>query len=328
MINKRRAIRAGAVLLAALATGHFMQSDAVAAKLTGTVDVVEKAVTNVLPEISKPVLANALPTPPREMILPTGFPDADLSSGVRVAATSTGINSNIQSDAPTPSLYEFTCNVALTATPFMDGLVQLSLDAPCYRNQRMLISHAGLEFADITDSEGSFSSVVPVFSEFSSFDVVFADGNEAKANTLGMRVHEFNRVAVSWSGGPAIHIHALEFGAEFGEAGHVWAESSEVSADGGILLQLGNPNIANPVLAEVYSFPNASAMHEGAVRVIIEAEVTPQTCETNITGKTVTVTPNEPALATAVSVTMPDCNGIDGFLVLKNLLQDMKIARN
>lgn len=323
MIEKRRLIRAGAVLLAALAVGHFMQSGAAAAKFAAP-DQIEKATPNPEPE----ELSNALPTPPVEMILPEGLAQPKLSNGVRVAAVSFDIGDKVQNDAPTPSFYQVSCDIAVTVLPKADAMVLLQVDAPCYRNQRIEIGHVGLEFADTTSGAGTYEVLIPVFDDTASFDVAFADGNSAKAKTLGMVAEDFNRVAVNWQGGPGIHIHALEYGAQYGDPGHIWAESAGEAAEGGFLVQLGNPNQTNPILAEVYSFPGDNIQKNGAVRVIIEAEVTAQTCGSVITGNTVEIAPGQPVLATAVSVTMPECNDVGGFLVLKNLLQDMKIAQN
>ena len=50
------------------------------------------------------------------------------------------------------------------------------------------------------------------------------------------------------------------------------ADGSASSAQSGFLVQLGNPDVLNPMLAEIYSLPSESVNQDGAVRLIVEAE--------------------------------------------------------
>lgn len=333
MIDKRRALTAGAVLLMAMATGHLMQNGgAFASKFAGT-DTPADAAQVVQPDPGRSVLATALPVPPKEMILPPGLKPSQVGQGRRVASIGFFIDSDERHDAPTPSFFQSSCVIGLTVLPEPGAMVRLQLDAPCYRNQRINIAHVGLEFADATGPDGSYGVSIPVFDKHAAFSVTFADGNSADAKTLGLSVDGLNRVAVSWQGGPGIHIHALELGADFDGPGHIWAGSAGKNDPtranaGGFLTVLGSPDVLNPRLAEVYTFSGDAATTDGAVRLIVEAEVSPQICGTSILGNTLQLSPVGALSSTGISLSMPECTDAGGFLVLKNLLQDMKIARN
>ncbi len=153
------------------------------------------------------------------------------------------------------------------------------------------------------------------------------------AKTLSLMIDGYDRVAISWQGGPGMHIHALEYDAEYGDAGHVWADAARdidagVRAEGGFLIQLGNPDVYNPRLAEVYSFPFDRVPEDGTVRLIVEAEITPANCGKEIVGRTIQLSGQGGLSTMNIALVMPDCGEGGGYLVLKNLLQDLKIARN
>jgi hypothetical protein len=66
----------------------------------------------------------------------------------------------------------------------------------------------------------------------------------------------------------------------------------------------------------------------GTVRIYLEAAVTPDTCGRVITGKTLDLRQGSRLRMMDLSLPMPDCDALGQLLVLKNLLPDMKIARN
>ncbi|MGR3343609.1 MAG: hypothetical protein ACU0DI_10370 [Paracoccaceae bacterium] len=330
MIDKRRAMTASATLLIAAAAGHFMQfGDAIAERVSSARSQKEMASAASVPVRQ---LA-ALPTPPIEMIMPGDLSQQSTAPVSRVAAVNFTIDTVYQSDASVPPMFQTSCNVKLTALPEPGAMVRLQLDAPCYRNQRIMVEHLGLEFADVVGEDGTYTIDVPAFHEYRKFSVTFADGTTVDAKTLALMIDGYDRVAISWQGGPGIHIHALEYDAGYGDAGHVWANAARdvgagVRAEGGFLIQLGNPDVLNPRLAEVYSFPYDRVPEDGTVRLIVEAEVTPATCGKEIKGRMIQLSAEGDMSTMNISLAMPDCGGDEGFLMLKNLLQDLKIVRN
>lgn len=328
MVNKRKAFIAGSSILAALTAGLFMQfGDAIASRFTKATP----AITALDARGDVPALA-ALPTPPPELVLPGDFLRAEVQPTSRVAAVTLSLNDAQLSELPAPSLFQSSCEPSLSALPAPGAVVQLRLDAPCYKNQRILIEHAGLEFADATGADGSFQVDIPALSEFQQYSITFADGNSVVAKTLSLSLTGYDRVAISWQGAPGLHINALEFGAGFGEQGHVWenaaGEAGAENGRGGYLLQLGNPGVENPRLAEIYTFPPERASAGGTVRLIVEAEVTGDSCGQYISGRSVQMSAESGLSGTNIALTMPDCEAGGGFLVLNNLFLDMNIAAN
>ena len=208
-------------------------------------------------------------------------------------------------------------------------MVRLQLDAPCYQNQRITVSHAGLEFADTTAGDGTFSVQMPAMNAFAPFAVTFADCRSIEAKTLKLSLDGYERVAISWSGAPALHVHAIEFGANFGETGHIWADAATMPQNGGgHIVQLGNPLAVLPQLAEVYSVRSDLATQMGTIDLLVEAEVNAKTCGRDVQGRALQLTGDGSLTSTGIAFSMPRCDGEDCYLQLNNLFQDLVIARN
>ena len=62
------------------------------------------------------------------------------------------------------------------------------------------------------------------------------------------------------------------------------------------------------------------------MRIELEAEVTDATCGRDIRARTLQVGADLPGAPVDLSLAMPPCDQTGGFLVLKNLAQDLMIA--
>ena len=64
------------------------------------------------------------------------------------------------------------------------------------------------------------------------------------------------------------------------------------------------------------------------VRLTIEAEVTPATCGHDMLGETLEAHAGTPVKIVALTLAMPGCDAAGDYVILNNLLPDVKIARN
>jgi hypothetical protein len=64
----------------------------------------------------------------------------------------------------------------------------------------------------------------------------------------------------------------------------------------------------------------------GDIQLEIEAEVTDATCGREISAQSLQVTEAGAPRVQELQLTMPDCDAIGDFLVLKNVLEDLKVA--
>ncbi|WP_171097498.1 hypothetical protein [Ruegeria sp. HKCCD7255] len=214
------------------------------------------------------------------------------------------------------------CALSARAKPAPDATATLSIKAPCHENATLEIHHNGLIFNTVTNEEGAARLTVPVMAEYAIFLISMGEDGGTVATTHVPEVRNFDRVALQWTGDTALQLHALEFGASYGQPGHVWANPEASGA--GSMVGLGLRGLSESRNVEVYSFPKSSTS-SGTIELSIEAEVTASNCDSELAVQSLEL---RDALLTTrdLSLTLPDCSQAGQFLVLNNLLQDLTIA--
>ncbi len=327
MIDKSRILTAGATLFAAASVGFVMQNGgAIAARLIADRGDVSAGQTELA------ALAG-IPGLPADRSIFGRFDSPTMDGSTRIAAVTEPLIIDVQSDAMPPSRFELGCDVSMSAVVEAGAMVRLSLDAPCHPDERVSISHEGIAFAELTDAYGILSVVLPAMARDATISARFNNGDQAIAHAEIFALDGYERLAINWAGPATMDLHALEFGAGFDDPGHVWAmapgdPSTGVEAKGGFLTVLGNPDLPNPRLAQVYSAPYGRMNRQGDIDVMVEAAIDDVSCGRSVGLRTIRVTGARDARQLDVALSMPPCGGEDGFLVLKNLFPDLKIAQN
>lgn len=321
MQTKRRIIMVGATFFLAAATGHLMQNGT---NLIGGAEPAKPepqtlAAADIVPERIVPLAGNAAAP-----VLPLAVAPAPSAPKMLEVAPSEPLAA-----APAP----IDCTPKLTAKLAPAAMVDLVMQAPCNLNARAVIRHSGLTITAVTDASGAMKASIPAMSSLAHFTVALPDGAKAEAELAVPALADYDRVAVQWQGDDAFQLHAFEFGADYGDAGHVSAATPRspgfaVQATGGFLTALGEPEVLLPMLAEVYTFPTARSQRQGAVRLSIEAEVTAMTCGHDMLGETLEAHAGAPVKVVDLTLAMPGCDAIGDYVVLNNLLPDVNIARN
>jgi hypothetical protein len=151
--------------------------------------------------------------------------------------------------------------------------------------------------------------------------VLFSDASVTRAAVPVPSAADLRRFAVQWMADDSFELHSYEDGADFGTPGHVWAQNP-VSPQGGYLVNLGDPALDLPMMAQVYTWP-ADAAHRA--EVTIEAPVTARTCARELLGETI-LADKGAVTVTDLTLAMPDCDAQGDILVLNNLLPDTTLA--
>ncbi|TMM52645.1 hypothetical protein [Sulfitobacter sabulilitoris] len=229
--------------------------------------------------------------------------------------------------APSPD-----CQVSATADVAEAAMVDLVLSAPCLPNERVTVHHSGMMFTETTSANGKMTAKVPALDKDAVFVMAFSNGDGAVAQASVDTLALFNRVVLQWKGDSGFQIHAREFGAGYGDKGHVWSGAdgkadSIINGETGFLTQHGDMSAPDPLLAEVYSFPIAANTSFGTVELSVEAEVTPGNCGQEIEAQSLELR-SDSIRTQDLILSVPDCDAIGNFLVLNNLLQDLKVAGN
>lgn len=196
---------------------------------------------------------------------------------------------------------DIVCGVSLAAAPQFNGMVELSVRAPCKRETDLTVYHEGMMFAGQTDEDGSYKGLVPALAgPDASFVVSFRDGEGGMTRARMPVVGDMCRTVLQWSGpdGLQLHVNAPE------------------SEDGAIpkvsRLAVGNHRLG--AMAEVVSYG-----HTDPVTVTVEAEVTSENCGKDLEGTLFQINPGVDPVVLELGVTMPPCEAIGDFVVLQTV---------
>ena len=319
MQGKRTITMVGVTVFLAAATGQLMQSGPnLFPKATAA--PVELAKIDPLP---KPAM---LAEPTRIVTL------AGSTGGATPALDPKRAAPRLGTPSPLPrAVLDCTPKLTLAAEPA--AMVHLALIAACNGNARVVIRHAGLVVTGLTDSNGKLDISVPAFAEAATFAVSLPGDTAVTGEIAVPSLGSYDRVAVQWQGDDAFQLHAFEFGADYGDAGHVWVKAARnpafaLQATGGFLTELGAASVTLPMLAQIYTYPSANSQQSGVVRLTVEAEISKTTCGRDLLGETLQADAGVPVKVVDLTLAMPACDAAGGFVVLKNLLPDVKIAAN
>ncbi|WP_170335701.1 hypothetical protein [Ruegeria arenilitoris] len=289
----------------ALAIGYLMQNGPNAQHKGATIQ--HASVTNessVIPGLESVVLTSTSP--------------ADTESSVTSPA-----NRTIRAK-PTDPQQQVDCNLSARAVAAPQAAARLTLKAPCKPSQNVELHHSGMTFTARTDEDGRIDLTIPVLSEYAIFLISFEDNAGTVATTHVPDFAAYNRVALQWRGNTELQLHALEFGASYGEAGHVWANPQAQGV--GNVVHLGVAGSASAHNVELYTFPAGQTDQNGEIALTVEAEVTEANCGRELSVQSLEIRADRRLRSRDLTLPMPDCSADQNFLVLNNLFEDLTIA--
>ena len=339
----------------ALSAGHFVQKQADNRFAEGQLppDVVISSVTPVaagpeaisgaspayLPPIMETAVVPPSPPLPEEQAPPAmemaqgqsaEAPETDLSAvlvpvppstaDIPVPAVAAVDGADPLLAPPVPAQEADTCSTQLDLIPQPGAMIGLTLLAPCHPDERVVLRHAGLAVTGKTSASGALFATIPALTAVSQVEVMFPSGEVTKAQVGMPEITKMQRFIVQWQDGDAFQLHGFENGAGYDQPGHVSASYPGKAGDGAFLTLLGDSTTNLPLLAEAYTFGA-----DTTAQIVLEAAVTEATCGREILGETIMASDGSVEI-TDLSLAMPDCSAVGDILVLKNLVQDMKLA--
>jgi hypothetical protein len=221
------------------------------------------------------------------------------------------------------------CTVTVSATALPAAMVALDVMAPCQANAPVTIVHSGLQIMAETDALGLLTLDIPAFETPAFFSVTFADTVEETALVGLPDLRDYDRIGLNWAGDMSLELHAMEFGASFGEPGHIWQETpasaeAAVAGEGGFLTVIDT----GETYAQIYTLPRATLRAGDSVRLSIDAPVTEANCTQTVVARTLRAAQGGPVDVRELSFTVPACDAVGDVLVLQNLLDDLRLASN
>ncbi|MBO9446009.1 hypothetical protein [Ruegeria sp. R14_0] len=300
-------VTTGGTVACALAIGYLMQN--------GWPAHSEEA------QVQSDVVANqsSLIAGLQDVVLTSSSPDLDATPGARP------VQRALQPSRSTPSAPS-KCALSARAHAAPGASARLIVKAPCHGNERIEVHHSGLKVTQKTDRNGRLDLTIPALSEYAIFLISVDDQTGTVATTHIPDIADYTRIALQWQGDTDLQIHALEFGASYGSAGHV---SADTDTDGaGEVVHLGQSGFGDAQNIEVYSVSASQGGQSGAIELTVEAEVTDANCGRDLAVQSLELREDRRLRSRDLTLTMPDCTQTGEFLVLNNLLQDLTIAAN
>jgi len=331
---------AGGTFAVALGIGFVMQNgDAVAGRSAGDLsDVLPPAPVAVeagfvAPSNTGPVVATP-DLPERATPEVTATPaEAEIRSQppVQLAAVEDDVSMPALPEAGEgqPAVSTDECPVDLTAEARPAAIAALEVAVPCQPNARVTLHHQGMIITVLTDDDGLARLEVPALAENAVFIAALPNGEGAMTSLKMPEVALFDRAVLLWQGETGLGLHALEFGAQYDEPGHIWSGTPGTPAadqTGGFLVRLGDQAADDPYMAEIYTFPSGVSSATGEVLLSVEAEITASNCEREIAAQSIQIFPNAETEAADLVMAIPTCDAVGDYLVLKNMLRDLTLA--
>ncbi len=190
------------------------------------------------------------------------------------------------------------CTPHLTLAALADAVIDARLSAPCQTGARVVVGQDGLAVAYRTKADGTLDVRLPALTANAHVSVLFRGGATVEATIAVPDALEYSHFGVQWLGSEGFGVESLH----------------AVPASRQRLLSLGDPRVERPMRAEILTYPASVAMDGAALR----ASITPETCGHDLLGETLTVTGGR-VRAADLSVTMPACNIVGDYLVLKDV---------
>jgi len=225
------------------------------------------------------------------------------------------------------------CGITADAQVAPAAMVTLTMSAPCAVNERLTVHHNGMMFTETTDFSGELTVTVPALSEQAVFILALTNGDGAVAQANVPELAQFERTTLQWRGRAGFELHAREFGADYGQDGHVWsgvAQNTEgmIEGDNGYIVRLGDSLALEPLIAEVYTFPSGFSARSGTIDLTVETEVTMENCGLEVEAQSLEKMAGGKMKTQDLILSVPGCDTVGSFLVLNNLVSDMKVASN
>ncbi|OYU20354.1 MAG: hypothetical protein CFE34_00495 [Rhodobacteraceae bacterium PARR1] len=309
MDRKRSLVSIVAIVAVAIAAGHFVQSQATA----NAAGVTAEPALPMDTQATTPVVAVQAPVPKAQ---PPIVPVA-MTTDATVPETAV-----VDRTPPAPLAED--CPIHLDLVPQDGAMLGVTLVAPCHAEERVILSHAGLTVTARTTATGSLFTALPALDMAGEVTVTFADKTRETAMMPMPELQDMQRFVVQWSGDDRFALNAFRDGATYGEVGHLTAQPlamlDGITEAGTAVVALGDPSVPLPLLAEVYTLPT-----DGKADLTVEAQVTAQTCGRELLGEMLD-SRNGKVTAQELSMSMPDCDALGGFIVLNNPRGDLTLA--
>lgn len=331
MLRKKEAATAVFTLVCAMSIGFVMQNSEDARLRYGTGEPETPSVTAV--DAEEKIVESSLLNVKDVTLTSASF---DVGADVLPLASKNIVGHVVLTNAqpqPEETASKKNCEINAVTRPIAAAMVDLSMTAPCLPNARVTVHHNGMVFSETTSETGTLALQIPALTQDAVYIIAFSTGEGMVTSTKVEELAEFDRAVLQWKGPAGLEIHAREFGADYGSTGHRWSDvpgslAMTIAGKSGVLTRHGDSEASDPLLAEVYTYPKNITGQSGDIILTVEAEVTEANCGMEVEAQTLEIQPDAKVRSRNLILPVPPCDSVGSFLVLNNLLQNLKVAAN
>jgi chemotaxis protein histidine kinase CheA len=179
---------------------------------------------------------------------------------------------------------EMPCPPAKVASsPLPAGRAGVTIESECRAGQGFSFSYGSLSLPAEFDGTGRYNAPFDLFlGKDAPLEAVFADKTRARVPAQGLDFERISKIAIVWRAPVNLDLHALEYTARHGGAGHVWAsaassaeaalEQSRKTGRGRGFMSAVADETAEDDKAEVYTFWHAEGQESGAISLMVDYE--------------------------------------------------------
>jgi hypothetical protein len=104
------------------------------------------------------------------------------------------------------------------------GLTRISVGSSCRAGELVSITYADATLVDRLDASGHSETALDCFAGNAvPVTIVFEDGTSITRQPVTDDIAQYSKVAILWSSSVDLDLHAFEYAAAPGDAGHVWS---------------------------------------------------------------------------------------------------------
>jgi hypothetical protein len=294
MIGRKRLLRVIAVLSVAIATGQTVESLRSSAAISNAAVAASAG-----PGAMKPYL------PSSASLSPDGAGQLPDFLGITPVAAA---SERPESDGCAPTM-------ALSAAD--QAMIKVGIHAPCDAGERVVIRHSGISFTAQMGLDGRLSLILPAL-EPEALVAAYFEGSAVALGTVAVPdVMHQSRFAFQMPYPVRFELRAKE-----GDTIHVGGANMSGRATSGRIVTLGSDDVAQPLFAQVYTFPGIDL---ASSKLSVEIRFTDQTCSRTFLAET-RVSQGGTVTSQTLPIAVPMCGTAGDILVLKNLVPEPTLA--
>ena len=241
------------------------------------------------------------------------------------------VASDVILDVVPSETVELDCVPKMVAVAGSAATVEIAVEAPCHTNTAFTIHHQGMMFSAMTDEQGTSELTFPALSDIAVLIAAFDHGDGAVATVTIPDFADYDRAVLQWQGETSVLLSAYENGADFATANHIFSgnpgDMARIQAGvGGYLVSLGDAEVENAFMVEIYTYPTGMIDAGGNVALVAEAEITAANCGNELNAQSIQVDQLGGTTALDLTLVMPDCDAVGDVLILQNMFQDLTLA--